>query len=49
MIGHAADPETFAIRIAGYGCQIGVKSGKNLLVQQWLAVLGAEDQMNEDE
>jgi hypothetical protein len=48
MIGHSANAEGFRLCVAADGRQAGVHSRPGVAVQPWIAVSGAENNMNDD-
>ena len=49
VVGHAANAETFASRIASDRCKVSVKGSADGSSEDRGAVFGAEDQVDDDE
>jgi len=49
VVGHAPDAVRLATRVARDGRQIRVKFEAGVRIKAWTALLGAEDDMDDDE
>ena len=49
MIRHTARPVTFTARVAGHGREIRMEFGPRVRVEEWVAILRAEDDVDDDE
>ena len=49
MVCHAADAIRLTTNVAGDGREIGMEFGARVLVEEWVAILRAEDDVDDDE
>jgi hypothetical protein len=49
MVGNATHTKTIALPISNEGCQISMQRRPDILIQQWLAILGAENNVDQHE
>jgi len=49
MILHAARPVTFTAGVAGHGREIRMEFGPRVRVEEWVAILRAKDDVDDDE